>query len=68
MTQEEQIFFKIDKKTGNLTIEGKGFEGPICEDVLKSFEELGEITHDKRTPEYYKKPRQVQTTRQRLRH
>lgn len=48
----QEIVIDIDR-SGNVTVEGKGFQGTECTALTKAIEdELGEVTDRKLKPEY----------------
>ena len=56
------IKVEIDEKTGAFNVDLTGFAGKGCDDVIKAFAEVGEVTREIHKPEYN---RPVKTTLQR---
>jgi hypothetical protein len=42
----------IDEATGEFNVDLTGFEGQGCDDVIKAFAEIGEVTKELHKPEY----------------
>ena len=56
-----KISIIIDESTGEITVDGEGFEGTACDAVMKAFEDaLGKVKrrHDK--PAYRREGRRTQ--------
>ena len=59
--KEYKIEVEIDEN-GNIKAETKGMEGKVCVDELDQIlAGLGEITEDKKKPEYYKQQKVTKT-------
>ena len=43
---------------GVISSEVKGVEGIACEEISKWLDSLGDVTHDSKTSDYHKKPKQ----------
>lgn len=46
------IKIEIDEKTGEFNVDLTGFNGKGCDDVIKAFAEVGEVTRELHKPEY----------------
>lgn len=51
----KQVTIELDQTTGAISIDRTGFQGVGCDAVTKAFESLGEVTLDKKKPEYKQK-------------
>lgn len=47
---------------GSITGEVKGVTGKSCSDISKWLDELGEVTEDRHTPDYYKPDQSIRRT------
>jgi len=56
-----KIKILISKNGREVTAEGLGFKGPLCEEVIKKFTDKygGETLNDTRKPEWYETPEQT---------
>jgi hypothetical protein len=48
----KEVTVKLDNTTGAFSVDRTGFKGKGCDAVLKVFEGLGDVTSDKKKPEY----------------
>ena len=56
---KKEVIIEIDRE-GNISIEGKGFSGGACENVIAPLEqELGVTTKKTHKPEFYQKEKRV---------
>jgi hypothetical protein len=55
---KHQIIITIDPKTGEIKSTVKGVTGKACSQVSKWVDELGEVTRDEHTPDWYQEPKQ----------
>ena len=42
----------IDEATGEFSVDLTGFEGQGCDDIIKAFAEVGDVTKELHKPEY----------------
>ena len=46
------IVVEIDEGSGGFTVDLTGFEGKGCDDIIKAFAEVGDVTKEIHKPEY----------------
>ncbi len=51
------IVITIDPNTGELKSTVKGIKGNACSVANKWVDEIGQVTHDEHTPEFYEEPK-----------
>lgn len=55
----KSIKVEIDEGTGEFNVDLTGFEGKGCDDIIKAFAEIGEVTKEIHKPEYNRPIRNV---------
>ncbi len=53
--EQQEITVTIDDQ-GNITAQIEGVAGPACKDVSAFLKEMGEVTVDEETSDFYKQP------------
>ncbi len=53
--ENQEITVTIDEQ-GNITARVEGVAGPACKDVSAFLKEMGEVTVDEETSDFYKQP------------
>ena len=56
------ITIDVDEAKGTFTVETTGFQGVGCMDIQRAFETMGTVITDKKTSEYFDKPKDTCTT------
>jgi hypothetical protein len=51
----KQVTIELNTETAAISVDRTGFQGQGCDAVTKAFENLGEVTLDKKKPEYKQK-------------